>query len=66
MKTDYTIEFKGKKYQLDKEYFKGEMVNNSVDFQYEQLMYCLKTQDFDTLKNRITNMTLNGGLIEIK
>ncbi len=66
MKTDYTIEFKGKKYQLDKEYWKETMVNDSIDFQYEQLMYCLKTQDFDTLKNRITNMTLNGGLIEIK
>lgn len=66
MKTDYIIEFKGKRYQLDKAFWKGEMLNTSLDFQYEQLMYCIETQDFDTLKNRIIGMTRNGGLIEIK
>lgn len=61
-----TITYKNVKYQLDKNYWKGEMVNDSLDFQYMQLEYCIKTGDFQTLENRLNNMIQWGGLIIIK
>jgi len=57
--------FKGKKYQIDESYWKGEMPNTSPEFQYEQLIYCIQIQDWITLENRINGMLRNGGLKEI-
>lgn len=66
MKANFEITHKGKTYQLDKDYWKGQMINDSIDFQYEQLMHCMETGDFDTLKNRLASMIMWGGIIEIK
>jgi hypothetical protein len=57
--------FKSKTYQIDENYWDGEMPNTSAEFQYEQLIYCIQIQDWVTLENRITNMLKWGGLIEI-
>lgn len=56
------IVYKNITYELDKEYWKRESVNDSIDFQHMQLQYCIKTGDFITLENRITNMLLWGGI----
>lgn len=61
-----TIAYKNVKYQLDETYWKGEMVNDSLDFQYMQLEYCIKTGDFLTLESRLNNMLQWGGAIIIK
>lgn len=61
-----TITYKNVKYQLDETYWKSEMVNDSLDFQYMQLEYCIKTGDFLTLENRLNNMLQWGGVIIIK
>jgi hypothetical protein len=37
----------------------------SLEGQYEQFMYIIKTQDWVTLENRIINQLKWGGLIEI-
>lgn len=63
---EFKITYKGKTYELDKDYWKGTSVNNSIDFQYMQLKYCEETQDYTTLENRITNMLIWGGIKEIK
>ena len=37
--------FKGKTYQMDEDYWKGDildMLNTSPEFQYEQLIYCIQ------------------------
>ena len=57
--------FKGKTYQMDEDYWKGDMLNTSPEFQYEQLIYCIQIQDWVTLENRITNMLKWGGLLDI-
>ena len=61
-----TITYKNVKYHLDETYWKGEMVNDSLDFQYMQLEYCIKTGDFQTLENRLNNMLQWGGVIIVK
>jgi hypothetical protein len=57
--------FKGKIYQVDKEYWVGDMPNTSIEFQYDQFMHLIQTQDWITLENRIVNQLRWGGLIEI-
>ena len=57
--------FKSKTYQIDENYWDGEMLNTSAEFQYEQLIYCIQIQDWVTLENRITNMLKWGGLLDI-
>jgi hypothetical protein len=57
--------FKGKKYQIDEDYWDGEMLNTSAEFQFEQLIYCIQIKDWITLENRINGMLKNGGLKEI-
>ena len=61
-----TITYKNVKYQLDEAYWKGEMVNDYLDFQYMQLEYCIKTGDFQTLENRLNNMLQWGGVLIIE
>ena len=56
------ITYKGIAYEIDKEYWGETSLNDSTDFQYFQLKSCIEDKDFVTLQNRITNMTLNGGL----
>ena len=56
-----TIIYKNVKYQLDETYWKGEMVNDSLDFQYMQLEYCIEIGDYKTLENRLNNMIRWGG-----
>lgn len=60
------LNYKGVKYELSKDYWKGEFLNDSIDFQYEQLKYCLDTGDFTTFENRVTNMTAFGGIVKIE
>lgn len=62
----YVISFKGNKYQLDKLFWKGQMINDSIDFQHEQLIHCMETGDYTTLENRISNQLIWGGIKEIK
>ena len=61
-----SITYKNVKYQLDESYWKGETVNDSLDFQYMQLEYCIETGDFLTLENRLNNMLQWGGVKIIK
>ena len=56
------ITFKGVTYILDKEFWKGETINASIEFQYKQLQYCIEIGDYQTLENRVTNMLLWGGI----
>ena len=56
-----TITYKNVKYQLNETYWKGEMVNDSLDFQYMQLEYCIEIGDYKTLENRLNNMIRWGG-----
>lgn len=56
------IKYKGKTYILDRDYWKGIMLNDSIDFQYLQLEYCLEVGDFTTFENRIANQLKWGGL----
>lgn len=60
------IDFKGNKYQIDKEYWVGDMVNNSTQFQFDQLKYCQEIGDYTTLEHRINNMLKWGGIKQIK
>ena len=60
------IKYRGNIYQLDKEYWKGDLLNDSIEFQYEQLEYCIEIGDFQTLENRINNMLKWGGIKIIK
>ena len=60
------IKYRGNIYQLDKEYWKGDLLNDSIEFQYRQLEYCIETGDFQTLENRINNMLKWGGIKIIK
>ena len=60
-----SINFKGSTYQLDKNYWKGDMVNTTIDFQQKQLEYCIEVQDWNTLENRINNMLRWGGIIKL-
>lgn len=60
------ITYKNVKYQLDENYWKGEMVNDSLDFQYMQLEYCIETGDFQTLENRLNNMLQWDGVLIIE
>ena len=57
-----TITYKGIQYELDSEYFTGDSVNNSVDFQLLQLKTCIAQKDFITLESRINNMLKWGGI----
>ena len=57
--------FKGKTYQIDEDYWTGDMLNTSASFQFEQLIYCIQIKDWLTLENRINGMLRNGGLKEI-
>lgn len=61
-----TIKYKGIEYELDSEYFTGNSVNNSVDFQLLQLKTCVEQKDFVTLENRIENMLKWGGIKVLK
>ena len=58
------FQYKGVTYKMDKDFWVGDMLNTTVEFQYEQIMHCINTQDWKTLKNRITNMMLWGGIIQ--
>lgn len=60
------INYKGNIYQLDKEYWKGEILNDNIEFQYDQLIYCIGIGDFQTFENRINNMLKWGGIKQIK
>ena len=60
-----SINYKGNKYQLDPNYWKGDMLNTTLQFQYDQLMYCLEINDYVTLENRINNMLKWGGIIKL-
>jgi hypothetical protein len=57
--------FKGKTYQLDPKFMDESMPITSLEGQYEQFMFIIKTQDWVTLENRIINQLKWGGLIEI-
>ena len=57
------FKFKGKTYQIDENYWTGDMLNTSASFQFEQLIYCIQIQDWVTLENRI-NGTLNNGRLK--
>ena len=57
--------FKGKTYQIDEDYWTGDMLNTSASFQFEQLIYCIQIKDWLTLENRINGMLKHGGLKEI-
>jgi hypothetical protein len=57
-----SINYKGKEYILDEDYFSNDMLNTTSQFQYEQLLYCIEIQDFITLENRINNMIKWGGI----
>lgn len=57
--------FKGKTYKMDENYWNGEMLNTSAEFQFEQLIYCIQIQDWIALENRINGMLKHGGLKEI-
>jgi len=61
-----SFNYKGLKYQLVESHFSDELPNTTSQFQYEQLMYCIEIQDFDTLSNRIINGLKWGWLINIK
>ena len=60
-----SINFKGSTYQLDPLYWKDTMLNDTIDFQYEQLKYCIEIQDWNTLENRINNMLRWGGIVKL-
>jgi hypothetical protein len=64
MKKEFT--FKGKTYQIDPQFCDGVIINSTVEFHYDQFMYLIEIQDWETLNNRITNQLMWGGLIEIK
>jgi len=57
------FQYKGITYQMDENFWEGDMLNTTIDFQYQQIMYCISTQDWKTLENRITNMMLWGGIL---
>jgi len=57
-----SINYKGKTYIIDEDYFEGDMLNTTSQFQHEQLLYCIEIQDFITLENRINNMLRWGGI----
>jgi hypothetical protein len=57
------IKYKGTTYTLDKDYWKGIMLNDSIDFQYLQLEYCLEVGDFTTFENRVSNQLIWGGIL---
>ena len=59
------INYKGNKYQLDENYWKGDMLNTTSQFQHDQLLYCIETNDYVTLENRINNMLKWGGIIKL-
>lgn len=56
------ITFKNETYILDEEYWKGEAINDSIEFQHMQLTHCIEVGDYTTLENRISNMLLWGGV----
>lgn len=56
------IKYKGTTYILDKDYWKSEMLNDSIDFQHRQLEYCLEVGDFTAFENRVTNQLIWGGI----
>lgn len=60
------ITYKGITYKLDEDYFTGDSVNNSIDFQLLQLNTCIEQKDFVTLENRIINMLKWGGIKTVK
>lgn len=55
--------YKGKVYELDKKFFKGEMVNDTAEFHLKQYQYLINQQDWVTLENRIIGALLWGGLV---
>jgi hypothetical protein len=59
------ITYKGNIYQLDIDYWKGELLNDSIEFQYDQLMYCFEIGDYQTFENRVNNMLKWGGIKQI-
>lgn len=61
-----SFNFKGHEYQLVESHFSDELLNTTSQFQYEQLLYCIEIQDFDTLGNRVINGLKHGWLIQIK
>ena len=56
------IIYKGITYEMDLDFWGETSLNDSAEFQYFQLKSCIEDKDFVTLQNRITNMTLHGGL----
>jgi len=56
------ITYKGTTYILDEDYWKGTMLNDSIDFQYLQLEYCLEIGDFTTFEHRVNNMLMWSGI----
>lgn len=59
------FKYKGINYKIDEDYWGGDMLNTTPQFQLEQFQYCIKVQDWKTLENRITNMLKWGGLKKI-
>jgi hypothetical protein len=64
--SQYTIIYRGQKYELDSEYWDEEQPNSTREFQLSQLNYCAKIRDFVTLENRINNMLMWGGIKKIE
>jgi len=57
--------YKGKTYQLDSKFMDENMLNTSLEFQYNQFIHLIEIQDWVTLENRIINQLKWGGLIEV-
>jgi len=61
---EYTIKYKGSKYQLTDKW-EETCLNDSKEFQLEQFKYLIETGDFVTLENRIINQEKFGYLKKI-
>ena len=57
-----SIKYKNITYIMDENYWKGDTLNNTSEFQHQQLLYCVKIKDWNTLQNRIFNMLKWGGI----
>jgi hypothetical protein len=64
--SQYTIIYRGQKYELDSEYWDEEQPNSTREFQLRQLNYCVEVGDFITLENRINNMLKWGGIKKVE
>lgn len=64
-----SIKYKGITYIMDEDYWRKEMdywgdnmINVTSQFQYEQILYIIKTKQYLQLEGRIKNMLKWGGI----